>query len=213
MPLSLPENLANKFQTAKSFVSTNIDAALNAVSQNAQQAKNLILDNTTHSLDGLRQVTETTKTNLTKAADSSIGSIFEKINVLNQTLAEGIKASINSPLNNWINHHPQLIWIVNHPLQSFGISMLLLVFLSGLLGAIADITKKFWLLILTYPFKLIANFGFARSRANQTNQQGNQDLGVGTTNKQKRTAVILSRLEANRQEQILLLKELESLLR
>ncbi|MBD2188167.1 hypothetical protein [Pseudanabaena mucicola] len=211
MPISLPENLVNKFQTAKGFVSTNIDAALNAVSQNAQQAKNVVLDNTAHSLDGLRQVTETTKTNLTKAADSSIGGISQKIDVLNQTLAEGIKASVNAPLNNWINHHPQLIWIVNHPLQSFGISMLLLVFVSGLLGAIADITKKFWLLILTYPFTIITNLGAAITKPNQMNQQGNQE-GLGT-NKQKRTAVILSRLEANRQEQILLLKELESLLR
>lgn len=207
MPISLPENLANKFQTAKGFVSANIDAA----SQNAQQAKNLVLDNTAHSLDGLRQGIETAKTNLTKAADSSIGGISQKIDVLNQTLAEGIKASVNAPLNNWINHHPQLIWIVNHPLQSFGIAILLLVFLSGLLGAIADITKKFWLLILTYPFTIIANFGAARAKSKQMNPQGNQE-GLGA-NKQKRTTVILSRLEANRQEQILLLKELESLLR
>ena len=186
-------------------------------------------------MESINQITENARINLTKAADNSFGNVTEKTNKLingitsattnlkdslqanvgkidnlNQTLSEGIQTSINSSLHSLIDNNPQLFWLTNHPLQALIIVLVGLVLFSGLIGAISHLTEKFWLLIITYPFKLISNvFGSISKSFQNDNEQKN--ISTETEN-QKCIAAVLSRLEANRQEQNLLLQELESLL-
>ena len=186
-------------------------------------------------MESINQITENARINLTKSADNSFGNVTEKTNKLingitsattnlkdslqanvgkidnlNQTLSEGIQTSINSSLHSLIDNNPQLFWLTNHPLQALIIVLVGLVLFSGLIGAISHLTEKFWLLIITYPFKLISNvFGSISKSFQNDNEQKN--ISTETEN-QKCIAAVLSRLEANRQEQNLLLQELESLL-
>jgi len=196
MPISLPENITKNLQNTKNFFGSNIDAAVNTVNQNTQQAKSVVRDGITSATTTLKESLQTT---------------VEKIDNLNQTLSDGIQASVNSTLNGLINNNPQLFWLINHPLQALGISLLGLVLFSGLIGAISNLTEKFWLLIITYPFKLISNSFGLISNSFQKDNQLQKNISIETEN-QKSIAAVLSRLEANRQEQNLLLQELESLL-
>ena len=186
-------------------------------------------------MESINQITENARINLTKAADNSFGNVTEKTNKLingitsattnlkdslqanvgkidnlNQTLSEGIQTSINSSLHSLIDNNPQLFWLTNHPLQALIIVLVGLVLFSGLIGAISHLTEKFWLLIITYPFKLISN---GLRLISKSFQNDNKQKNISTeTENQKCIAAVLSRLEANRQEQNLLLQELESLL-
>ena len=187
-------------------------------------------------MESINQITENARINLTKAADNSFGNVTEKTNKLingitsattnlkdslqanvgkidnlNQTLSEGIQTSINSSLQGLIDNNPQLFWLTNHPLQALGILLLGLVLFSGLIGAISNLTEKFWRLILTYPFKLISNVFGLISKSFQKDNEQQKNISIETEN-QKCIAAVLSRLKANRQEQNLLLQELESLL-
>lgn len=228
MQISLPEGITKNLQNTKSIV----DNAVNSVNQNIQQTKNDFIENTSQSIESISQTTGRAKDTITEAASSTLGNVTEKsgqllnsvsdatnalkdslqtaiqkIDSLNQTLSDGIQASINSSLNRWIDQHPQLVWLVNHPLQSFGIFLLGLFLFSGLLGAISRITEKFWLFILTYPFKIFSNSWLLISKSLQKDDDNQK------TEAQKRVTEILSRLESIRQEQTLLSQELESLLK
>ena len=228
MQVSLPEDVTKKLQNAKSF----IDNAVDSVNQNVQQAKTVVIESTSQSVETINQTTGRARDTITEAASSTLGNVTEKsgqllnsvsdatnalkdslqtaiqkIDSLNQTLSDGIQASINSSLNGWIDQHPQLVWLVNHPLQSFGIFLLGLFLFSGLLGAISRITEKFWLFVLTYPFKIFSNIWILVSKSLHKDDDNQK------TEAQKRVIDILSRLELIRQEQTLLSQELESLLK
>jgi len=228
MQIPLPEDVTKNLQNAKSF----IDNAVDRVNQNVQQTKSTVLESTSQSVETLNQATERARDTITEAASSTLGNVteksgqllnsitnatntlkdslqttIEKIDSLNQTLSDGIQASINSSLNGWIDQHPQLVWLINHPLQSLGILLLGLFLFSGLLGAISRITEKFWLFILTYPFKIFSNSWLLISKSLQKDDD-NQKTEI-----QKRVTEILSRLESIRQEQTSLSQELESLLK
>jgi hypothetical protein len=228
MQISLPEGITKNLQNTKSIV----DNTVSSVNQNIQQTKNDFIENTSQSIESINQTTRRAKDTITEAASSTLGNVTEKsgqllnsvsdatnalkdslqtaiqkIDSLNQTLSDGIQASINSSLNGWIDQHPQLVWLVNHPLQSFGIFLLGLFLFSGLLGAISRITEKFWLFILTYPFKIFSNSWLLISKSLHKDDDNQK------TEAQKRVIDILSRLELIRQEQTLLSQELESLLK
>jgi hypothetical protein len=228
MQIPSPEDVTKKLQNAKSF----LDNAVDNVNQNVQQTKSAVLESTSQAVETINQATGMARETITETASSTLGNVteksgqllnsitnatntlkdslqttIEKIDSLNQTLSDGIQASINSSLNNWIDKHPLLVWLINHPLQSFGILLLGLFLFSGLLGAISRITEKFWLFVLTYPFKIFSNSWLLILKSLQKDDDNQK------TEAQKRVTEILSRLESIRQEQTLLSQELESLLK
>ena len=228
MQIPVPQDFTKNLQNAKGFV----DNAIDKVNQNVQQTKSTVLESTSQSVETINQTTGRARDTITEAASSTLGNVteksgqilnsitnatntlkdslqttIEKIDSLNQTLSDGIQASINSSLNGWIDQHPQLVWLINHPLQSLGILLLGLFLFSGLLGAISRITEKFWLFILTYPFKIFSNSWLLISKSLQKDDDNQK------TEAQKRVTEILSRLESIWQEQTSLSQELESLLK
>ena len=229
MQISLPEDITKNLQNALQNAKSGIHNAVDSVNQNVQQAKTVVIESTSQSVESINQTTERAKDTITEAASSTLGNVtekssqllnsitnvtntlkdslqttIEKIDSLNQTLSDGIQASINSSLNSWIDKHPLLVWLINNPLQCFGILLLGLFLFSGLLGAISRITEKFWLFVLTYPFKIFSNNWMLISKSLQKDDDNQK------TEAQKRVTEILSRLESIRQEQTLLSQELES---
>jgi hypothetical protein len=228
MQISLPDSVTQKLQNTKNL----LDNAVNSVSQNVQHVKITVTESTNQSLETINQTAVNAKRNFTEAANNTLGNVTEKggqllnsitnatntlkdslhtaiqkIDTLNQTLSDGIQASINSSLNNWIDQHPQIVWCINHPLQCLSIFLIGMVFFSGLLSALSKLTEKFWLLVLTYPSKILANIWVSISKS------VNQDNGTQNTENQERITEILHRLEVIREEQTLLSQELESRLR
>ena len=228
MQIPLPEDVTKNLQNAKNTIGN----AVNSVNQNVQQAKTVVLESTSQSVETINQATGRARDAITETASSTLGNVteksgqllnsitnatntlkdslqttIEKIDSLNQTLSYGIQASINSSLNSWVDKYPQLVWLINHPLQCFGILLLGLFLFSGLLGAISRITERFWLFVLTYPFKIFSNSWLLISKSLQKDDDNQK------TEAQKRVTEILSRLESIRQEQTLLSQELESLIK
>ena len=228
MQIPSTEDVTKNLQDARSF----IDGAVNSVNQNVQQTKDDFIESTSQSFETINQTTGRTRDTINEAASSTLSNVTEKsgqllnsvssatnalkdslqtttekIDSLNQTLSDGIQAAINSSLNSWVDKYPQLIWVINHPLQCFGILLLGLFLFSGLLGAISRVTEKFWLFILTSPFKIFSNIWLLISKSWQ------KDNDHQKTEAQKRVTEILSRLESIRQEQTSLSQELESLLK
>lgn len=228
MQISLPDSVTQKLQNTKNL----IDNALDSVNQNVQQVKTVVTESTNQSIETINKTAIDAKSIFTEATNNTLGNVteqgsqlvnsitnvsntlkdslhsaIEKIDTLNQTLSDGIQASINSSLNNWIDQHPQLVWCINHPVQCLSIFLVGMILFSGLLGALSKLTEKFWLLVLTYPAKILANTWLSISKSLK------QDDGTQNTETQNRITEILSRLESIRQEQALLSQELESLLK
>lgn len=228
MQIPLPDSVTEKLQSTKSL----LDNAVDSVTQNVQHVKAVVTESTNQSIETINQTAIDAKRSFTEVTNNTLGNVtekgnqllnsitnatntlkdslhtaIEKIDTLNQTLSDGIQASINSSLNNWIDQHPQLVWCINHPLQCLIIFLVGIILFSGLLGALSKLTEKFWLLVLTYPAKILANIWMSISKSLK------QDNGTQNTQTQKRITEILSRLESIRQEQALLSQELESLLK
>jgi ABC-type transporter Mla subunit MlaD len=224
----VPENISKNLQNAKN----TIDNTVSNVNQNVQQAKSVVSEKASQAVETINQAAGEARETFTEAASSILGNVaerggqllnsttdatntlkdspqttIEKIDSLNQTLSDGIQASINSSLNSWIDKYPQLVWMINHPLQFFGMLLLGLFLFSGLPGAVSRVTERFWLFILTYPFKIFSGSWLLilkSLRKDDSNQKNETRI---------RVAEILSRLESIRQEQALLSQELESLLK
>ncbi len=236
MNISLSENLTKQVQNAKTLLDQEIDTAVKNINQDTQQAKTLVIERVNQSFESINQAKENAITNLAKAADTTVNSItekssqiadsltattnalkgslqitIEKIDKLNQTLSDGIQASISSSLNSWMINHPQLVWIIDHPLQDLGIIFLFLVLLSGLFRTISGISEKCWILILTYPFKMISNILTSVLKVSQTDTSHQPSNLEG--DKDQSLTELLSQLETNRQEQKLLLQKLELILK
>jgi hypothetical protein len=237
MNISLPENLTKQVRNAETFLEQGINTAVKNINQDTQQAKTLVIERTNQTFESINEAKENAITNLAKAADTTVNSITEKssqiaesltattialekslqttidkIDKLNQTLSDGIQASISSSLGNWMINHPKLVWIIDHPLEDLGIIFLFLVLLSGLFRTISGISEKLWILILIYPFKLISNVvkSFLKVLPKDTSQDTNKIEGKKD---QLRFIELLNQLETNRQEQKLILQELELILK
>jgi phage-related protein len=162
MQISLPDSVTQKLQNTKNL----LDNAVNSVSQNVQHVKITVTESTNQSLETINQTAVNAKRNFTEAANNTLGNVTEKggqllnsitnatntlkdslhtaiqkIDTLNQTLSDGIQASINSSLNNWIDQHPQIVWCINHPLQCLSIFLIGMIFFLGLLSAVSKLTE------------------------------------------------------------------------
>jgi hypothetical protein len=128
----------------------------------------------------------------------------------NQTLLNSLWQSLVAPLQDWINQHPLVAGLVAHPLWLLAAVLLTVFLAAGLLRAVAGLTEQFWLLLLKLPIwgvqaswrgsilllRLI--LPAAKSSASKPASQ--------------RLSEVLTRLEALRQEENELMRELKLLL-
>lgn len=117
---------------------------------------------------------------------------------------------LTTPIQDWLAAHPAASWLMAHPVWLLGLVMVLLLLLSGLFGAIAQLTQKLWIGILQAPL-LLTRWVFAGVfqlfqalfRSKDRSQPEPQ---------QERLAEIVARLEALKQEQDELLNEVKAIL-
>ncbi|VXD15086.1 hypothetical protein PL8927_380021 [Planktothrix serta PCC 8927] len=147
----------------------------------------------------------------------------------NFPINDAVKNAINSLIQDWINAHPFISWLISHP----GMSLILFVFLIslflGFLQAISSLLKQGWLLILTSPFhlfkyslvwisQLILNPGRPlhseppRSRLSQFLSTHPQQIESLTLEQQERLIILLQYLENIHQQQNQLLQEVRTIL-
>ncbi|MBF2027442.1 MAG: hypothetical protein IGS48_11825 [Oscillatoriales cyanobacterium C42_A2020_001] len=128
------------------------------------------------------------------------------------TVGKGVTDAVGMSLQNWLNAHPLIHWIVDHPLWTVGLVVLAIFLLWGLLRAIARFIEQLWLVILRSPLLL---FRWVLGIGTRIYQQlaDAKDLPVpAPVEGQARLTEILTRLEALRQEQDVLLQEVKTLL-
>lgn len=237
MQISLPEELTQNFQKTKDFFNETTATTVNSVNQATEQAKISVSQSVGQAMQSLNQVTENAKATLTETTNNAINTVTNKttqaINsvtaatdaakaslqetvqqaeTLNRTLSEGIQASINSSLNIWIGNHPKLVWLVNHPLQALGLLLLAIFLFSGLLKAVSSFTEKFWIWLLTAPFKLISSAFGLISKSSEKGDKKLEEILRGN-DKEAQMTKILGRLENLKKEQDLLLEELADLMK
>lgn len=146
-----------------------------------------------------------------------------------QNLVESFIDALFGPVQDWLVQHPLWLWLFTHPLWLLGTILLALFLLAGLLQAIAGLTEQLWLGLLRLPILLVQALWqgslfllrrLVRQPSNQLMTKSlvqfpTDQLALPTaqpTAKSDRLTEIVNRLEALRQEQDELLKEVKLLL-
>lgn len=140
MAINLPNEIFQSWQNVTTFSSQ----AVNQVTETSQKAKESLTNyaNTTavnaistknQAVDILSQTTDKAKAALSETANQAVNRIMANTEQAKASLeasiknAEGVsgKASemlqnaISSLIGDWINQHPELIWLVSHPFYFF----------------------------------------------------------------------------------------------
>lgn len=156
----------------------------------------------------LERVSESFQTVQTKSGEM----VQQLSSKASNTVGKGVTDAVGMSLQNWLNAHPLIHWVVDHPLWTVGFVVLAIFLFWGLLRAIARFIEQLWLVILRSPLLL---FRWILGMGTRTYEQlaGAKDLPVPAQVKsQERLTEILTRLETLRQEQDALLQEVRSLL-
>ena len=144
-------------------------------------------------------------------AQNSLEATMRRAENLSGGMADVLQHAVATAVQNWLSAHRFWGWLIQHPLVSVLLILVLLTLLRGLLGAIAQFVEQAWVAVLRSPLEL-----------------GKWLLGVGTKSfqlaitpgtakrevdsKQQRLTEILNRLETLKQEQDALLQEVKTLL-
>ncbi|MFM7423894.1 MAG: hypothetical protein ACKO7W_02630 [Elainella sp.] len=128
-----------------------------------------------------------------------------------QTLVNNVLETLFGPVQTWLGQHPVFFWLSSHPLWLLALILLLLFLFSGLLRAVAGLTEQLWLGLLKLPIWLVQGLWqsslFLLRRAKST-PPSIPPLAAAPPD---RLTQVLERLEALRQEQEALLKEMREL--
>lgn len=132
--------------------------------------------------------------------------------ILSNRIVDRVLTSLASPLQNWLDAHPMGYWLVSHPLWLVGLVLIALLLLSGLFGAIAQLTQKLWIFVLQAPLSLTRWIFAALFQLFAAVFRWKEDSGKPPENVHRLTE-ILSRLEVLRQEQDELIQEAKTVLK
>jgi hypothetical protein len=116
------------------------------------------------------------------------------------------------PIQAWTSAHPFLAWLITNPLYALGLMLLLFLLLGGLLRLISKFVEQVWLALLRLPIQLMQSF--VNSVVGQLGKGPvfkGQMSGAGVLDRNQRLTAILNRLDEIRQEQEVLLREMQAL--
>jgi hypothetical protein len=120
---------------------------------------------------------------------------------------------LTQPIQTWLEDHRMIAWAIAHPLLAFGGLLVMVLMFGGLLRAIARLTEQVWILLLKAPLKLGKWLLSLVSRAfRQTTAPKSLPVSTYIGDRKERLHDILNQLEAIRQEQDELLKEVKSII-
>ncbi|WP_341739380.1 MAG: hypothetical protein ACM65K_28345 [Microcoleus sp.] len=208
---------------AKSSFSETADKAKETITQTTNSAVNTLNQTTSQAVDSVTQATEKAKASLQDSLD--------KAENISGAASDAIKNAIYTTVKDWMDSHPVILWLVSHPLMGLAMLLLFIFMILGLFQALGSFFTEAWLFILQTPGKFIqgvfsvgsksvSNLGgvtvnsLVSRNAGLNNNSALQVRGVesNSLDSQERLANILSRLEAIRQEQSQLLKEVSAIL-
>ena len=130
----------------------------------------------------------------------------------NDAMVETLQKTTVNSLQSWLETHPIVSWLINHPLWILCIFILLLLLFGGLLRVIGRLTEETWLIIFQSPFRL-ARWLIAITYKALTNASTSKVTNlIGKNDKKEQLNYILLRLEEIKQEQEELLKEMKTIL-
>jgi hypothetical protein len=116
-------------------------------------------------------------------------------------LSQSIDKAISSQVQNWLNEHWPLNWIVANPWGSLLLLGILVALCWGLLSAIGRGIERCWILLLQTPLKMLVRLG----------QTLNKNPRFAPISREKQIDGLIQRLGELQQEQEQLLLELSSL--
>ncbi len=108
---------------------------------------------------------------------------------------------IKTPVQNWVDGHPVVAWILEHPIWTIGLVVLGIFLFWGLLKAIAHLSERVWLSLLSFPLRFaqwVFQFGFQLFKFSNSQKEEPQQQ---EPEKQEQLMDLLSRLEAVKKEQ------------
>ncbi|MFB2967746.1 hypothetical protein ACE1CD_02120 [Aerosakkonema sp. BLCC-F183] len=219
------ESVTQTTEKAKDVITNTAGQAVNSVNQVTNKALGTVTEITEKAKGALSETTNKAVANINEVSEKAKASLEETIQKtegLSLSFSEGIQTAINSFINDWLNKHPLILWIWNHPLPSlavlFFIILLVIFLVSGLLRAITSLSEKTWISIFQVPFKLLrAMLGLGHKSVDNVRRNELVTAGSGLTfnpsERQERVVHILSRLDTIKQEQELLIQELATLIK
>ncbi|WP_310427325.1 hypothetical protein [Chamaesiphon sp. VAR_48_metabat_135_sub] len=128
-----------------------------------------------------------------------------------------IERAIATYFSQWLAAHAYLAWIISHPLPSFGLFLLTIFSLWGLIKAVGRGIEQIWLFLLTTPFKLLLVifrpiWSSIRRIFGHNNFSDEQQRSLVMPNTApEQIDRIIDRLHRLNQEQEILLRELSAL--
>jgi hypothetical protein len=116
------------------------------------------------------------------------------------------------PIQTWTSAHPFLSWLITNPLYALGLVLLLFLLFGGLLRLISKFVEQVWLALLRLPIQLMQSFvNWVVSQLGKGPVFKGQTSGAGVSDRNQRLTAILNRLDEIRQEQEVLLREMQAL--
>ena len=200
-------------------LTTTSEQAKNSISQFSNQTTHQITETANQAKDTVLQAGKTIK--------DSVGNTVLKTESLSQSAVDTVQTAINNMIQSWINEHPKISWLINHPLASLILFIIIIGVIFGLFQAMGSLIKDAWLLILTSPFKMFrASFQWSFQSLFKTGTLSKTSLNLHPQilsmspvapasvriEHQERLTKICQRLEEIHQEERQLLEELKTII-
>jgi hypothetical protein len=84
--------------------------------------------------------------------------------------------AIQSFVNSWVEQHPLMIWLLQHPIISLISFFLIIILLFRLFSAIAQLLDKLWIWLIKSPIILIKSLFKFKSKPTETTITVSQEL-------------------------------------
>ena len=116
--------------------------------------------------------------------------------------------AIQSFFNSWVEKHPLIIWLLQHPIISLVSIFLIIVLLFRLLAVIAQLLDKLWIWLLKSPIILIKFIlGIKNKPSEKVSAVNPQELTI----EPEKISQIIQQLEIINQQQQQIMKDLATL--
>jgi len=122
-------------------------------------------------------------------------------NWLGQRVMDNALDPVRFSIDQWLAEHGWIRFLLSHPLVLLGLLLLALFLISGAWRALSRVSENLWIFMVGLPFQALGWFGLRGI-----------SLLKQRTQPRDRLTELLNRLDALRQEQDAVLKEVRSLL-
>ncbi|MBD1861351.1 MULTISPECIES: hypothetical protein [Trichocoleus] len=186
-------------------ISNTLRATTNQVLTHAEQARVRAAD----AVSATAQQAQMSITYAVEQAKSSVEGTVQQTGSLSSGMADAMQNALGGAIQQWMAGHQFWAWLIQHPLISVGLLLVLLVLLQGLFSAIAQLIQRAGLALLRSPWQLSQwLFGFSTKSFQAALASGPKQEAES---KQQRLTEIVNRLEVLKREQDALLQEVKAI--